>query len=90
MSFESLDEEGLIGVMRDLNDKVLDRLRAMNICIPEFEKCGNVLRNKNSEGYRNLRTNLYSGCRRLDEMGVDDDLINRLTSDLYLMSKNLC
>ena len=80
----------MIGVMRDLNDKVLDRLRAMNICIPEFEKCGNVLRNKNSEGYRNLRTNLYSGCRRLDEMGVDDDLINRLTSDLYLMSKNLC
>ena len=61
MSFEGLDEDGLIGVMRDLNDKVLDRLRAMNICIPEFEKCGNVLRNKNPEGYRNLQTNLYSG-----------------------------
>lgn len=89
MSFESLGEDGLIGVMRDLNDKVLDRLRALNVCIPEFEKCGNILRNKNSAGYRNLQTNLYSGCRRLDEMGVDDDLINRLSSDLYSMSKNL-
>ena len=70
VSFESIDEDGLIGVMLDLNGKVLDRLRAMNFCIPEFEKCGNILRNKNTAGYRNLHMNLYSGCRRLDEMGL--------------------
>ncbi len=70
VSFEGIDEDGLIGVMLDLNDKVLDRLRAMNFCISEFEKCSNILRNKNTAGYRNLRMNLYSRCRRLDEMGL--------------------
>ena len=82
--------EDLVETMLGLTNELLDRLGVMNVSISEFERCRNILLHKNREGYKNIRTNLYSGFRRLDEMGVDDKLINDLSSGLYLMSKSLC
>ena len=65
-----------------------NRLSFLNVQMPpEIFKVKNVIKNKEGNEFANIRENLYKGFRRLDEMGINDNIIDKLSSDLYLLLK---
>lgn len=64
------------------------QLSNLNVQIPsELKKVKGTLLNKDIGGYRKIRTNLYNGFRRLDEIGINDYRIDELSSKIYLLVK---
>lgn len=65
------------------------QLRNINVQTPpEFKKVKGILLNKNIEGFKNIRKNLYNGFRRLDEIGINNFRIDELSSKIYLLVRD--
>lgn len=84
----SEDELELIEKVQLLLAGIYNQLLVINIQVPpEIKKVRNIIMNKDVNGFPNVRENLYKGFRRLDEMGVNDNIIDSLSSQLYLLVK---
>jgi hypothetical protein len=85
----SADELKLIEKVSLLLVGIYNQLLVINIQEPpEIKKVRNVIMNKDVKGFSSIRENLYKGFRRLDEMGVNDNIIDGLSSQLYLLVKD--
>ena len=83
---EELDVVNQISFM--LSD-IENRLDIIKVQVPpELKKAKNILMNKEVSSFHKIRNILYQCFRRLDEMGIDDDNLNKLSSELYLLVKS--
>lgn len=53
----------------------------------ELKKVKGTLLNKDIDGFKKIRRNLYNGFRRLDEIGINNSRIDELSSKIYLLVK---
>lgn len=79
----------LIEQMFTLLTKVNVRLLSLGISnIPEIQKALNIVNSGDSKGMSNIRIVLSNGFRRLDEMGLNDTIIDTLSSETYILAKS--
>ena len=64
------------------------QLSNINVQTPsELKKVKGTLLNKDIDGFKKIRRNLYNGFRRLDEIGINNSGIDELSSKIYLLVK---
>ena len=85
-----LNDNELIAVekMQVLLTEINCMLDEMGLIIPEIIKVHNILNSKNISDFNSIKRTLYSGFRRLDEIGVDNEILNELSSQVYILAKN--